>query len=93
MNSNRAQIELMNRIERHLILPAGAMPLNSYTRNFYLANSDAVVGTFVCGKKARKWVSSKFAAPHVKDSGCDIVNVRFDLPSDRISAVYCNGEA
>lgn len=89
----RAQVELMNRIERQLFLPAGAKPLSSYTRFYYDAGPDVVAGTFVRGQEGRRWVNSPLDAPGIKDGGCDIVNDRFDRPSNRITAVYCNGEA
>lgn len=88
---------LMARIESMIAMPRGASRLTLYDRYYAWENRDdgvrKVLGTYVRGPQGRRhWVNEN-ELPLVMDGGCDIVTLTYDLDTDRIERVECNGEA
>ena len=91
------QAAIMDRIEREVRLPAGAGPLGAYERYYALHQDDrgtrVVAAIYVRGgTPGRRWVEET-GQPMIADGGCDVIEVIYDLTTQRIQTVACNGVA
>ena len=99
MGTEAAQEGLMDRIERTVQLPKGASDLATYSRNYawhdehgvrtVRAVYDRLTGSRGAG---RRWVAER-DLPMVMDGGCGIVTLSYDLATQRITGMSCNGDA
>lgn len=55
------------------------------------SNADSVAAQAPAGK--RRWFASREGLPFINDGGCMQVNVEYDIPSQQITATFCNGYA
>jgi hypothetical protein len=99
--SNAAEQEaIMDRIERDIRLPDGAGPLAAYARSYaWQQRGDGVrkvvaVYENLTGAPAgrRRWVAET-DLPLVLDGGCGLISLSYDVATQRIEHVTCNGEA
>jgi hypothetical protein len=87
------QNALMDQIERTVTLPAGAAPLDRYTRFYTYERNGSVLGQYIAtrmlkdGPNGRRWIANMQT---ISDGGCNVVNVRFD-PNTATSKTWCNG--
>jgi hypothetical protein len=98
------QEAVMDLIERQVRLPRGARPLASYARFYaWQRRTDGVrkvVATYTGQSIAdvtgagpgRHWVAEN-ALPVVMDGGCGIISLSYDVATQRIEHVDCNGDA
>jgi hypothetical protein len=99
-----AQEALMDRIERDVRLPEGAGPLASYVRSYaWQQSGDGVrkvaavyVGEAIARQAkmapGRHWVALDML-PVIMDGGCAIISLTWDIATQRIEHVGCNGVA
>ena len=93
--------ELIGRIERQIVLPAGAGPLESYTRTYGRLDPDrgpprdgmiyGVLERIGDGPRVARWSEEPMAVP--ADGGCAVVTLTYNLARGRIERIACNGEA
>jgi hypothetical protein len=97
---------LMARIEARVRMPGGAEPLSRYARYYsWERRADGVrrvIGLYTTFRQAgilgldqppgRYWVTPE-QMPGIEDGGCGVVNVTYDVASDHIESVGCNGLA
>lgn len=93
--------ELIARIERQIVLPAGAGPLESYTRTYGRLDPDrgprrdgmiyGVLERIGDGPRVARWSEQPVSVP--ADGGCAVVTLTYNLARDRIERIACNGEA
>ena len=93
--------ELIAHIEQKIVFPAGAGPLEGYTRTY--SRHDPLRGPerdgYVYGVLERigdgprtaRWVEEP--PPPPADGGCAVVTLRYSIASDAIEDIRCNGEA
>ena len=86
---------IMNRIETIVVMPPDAAPLAVYGRYYaWEARDDGVqkvLATYVRREApGRHWVDQN-ELPLVMDGGCDIVTLTYDVATDRVDRVECNG--
>jgi hypothetical protein len=94
------QEAIMDRIERDVRLPQGASPLAAYSRSYaWQQRGDGVrkvvaVYENLTGAPTgrRRWVAET-DLPLVLDGGCGLISLSYDVASQRIEHVTCNGEA
>lgn len=84
----------MDRIERIVVLPAGAAPLTNYGRYYaWEQRTDGVrkvLAVYVFERQPqRHWVAQN-QLPLIMDGGCAIISVTFDVAAGRIEWVACN---
>jgi hypothetical protein len=93
------QEALMARIEARVVMPRGADPIAGYDRA-YAWDPDApaasrVIAIYVrvdANWVGRRWVAAD-ALPVVMDGGCSVVTLTYDVASDRVEQIGCNGYA
>ncbi len=88
--------KLIAHIESKLWMPPGAGPLFAYDRYYTASESNEhriVEGFFVRSGARRGAVYIVEKLPIVDDGGCDYVGVEFDVDSDAVTEISCNGEA
>jgi hypothetical protein len=94
------QQALMDRIEREVRLPRGAGPVASYAR-FYAWQQQrgdgvrkvvAVYENLTGAASGRRWVTER-EFPVIMDGGCGVVSLSYDVATQRIEHVSCNGLA
>ncbi|HEV7659718.1 MAG TPA: hypothetical protein VGO55_07720 [Allosphingosinicella sp.] len=97
--SDAEQQAIMDRIERAVRLPEGANPLASYERSYAWQQSEdgvrKVIGVYLGAggeSRGRRWVAQN-ALPMILDGGCGMITVEFDVATQRIEHVTCNGAA
>ena len=102
-----AEETLIVEIERSVVLPKGAFPLESYDRYYArgelgkeIENGEIISGVYL--RRSFDPGQARTTAHHLVDlselpmffdGGCDLVNVRYDTATKRVLAVFCNGEA
>lgn len=93
------QTAIMDRIERDIRLPEGALPLASYARYYaWQQRSDGlrkVIGVYVRLEDhtpGRYWVGED-GFPLIMDGGCSLIGLSYNVAEQRIEHVTCNGEA
>ena len=93
----QAQIELMDQIERQVRLPEGASPLATYARFYaWQQRGDAirkVVATYVAlgEPPGRRWVEET-DFPLIMDGGCSVITMSYNVTTQQVEHVSCNGE-
>jgi hypothetical protein len=90
---------IMDRIERDVRMPQEAGPLAAYHRYYaWRRRADGarkVVAVYVGargGNGERRWVAET-ALPVIDDGGCDVISLSYDVASQRIEQIGCNGYA
>jgi|GEM_PF-651760 len=86
-------------IERTVVMPQRARPIDAYDRNYALTGVGTVVGRYQlattrqppAGRK--RWFDDPADMPMIFDGGCTQVNVEYDLTTRKVVAVLCNGLA
>ena len=93
------QQAIMDRIERDIRLPEGALPLASYARYYaWQQRGDGVrkvIGVYVRLEghaPGRYWVGED-GFPLIMDGGCSLIGLSYNVGEQRIEHVTCNGEA
>lgn len=93
------QQAIMDRIEREVRLPEGADPLASYERSYAWQRPDdgvrKVIGVYLepdGESRGRRWVAEN-ALPMILDGGCGMITLSYDVATQRIEHVTCNGAA
>jgi hypothetical protein len=93
------QQAIMDRIERDVRMPQGAGALSSYSR-FYawhqgedgarkvVAHYENLTGA----APGRRWVTER-DFPLIMDGGCGVVTLSYDVATQRIEHISCNGYA
>jgi hypothetical protein len=89
---------LIQRIEKQLVLPPGTKPLEAYTRYYWgTASGERRIlgGTFLYrfGEAAGVRNGSEADVPQIKDGGCAVVHLEYDIQDGRTVSIFCNGEA
>ena len=99
MRPEVTQDALMDRIERDLRMPEEAMPLAAYNRYYaWQQRADGMrkVTAVYVGARGRNgerhWVAES-ALPVIDDGGCDVISLSYDVASQRIERIGCNGYA
>ena len=92
---------LIARIERQIVLPPGAGPLESYTRTYSRLDPDrgrpregmihGVLERIGDGPRVARWSEEPIMTP--ADGGCAVVTLRYRIASGQIEQIRCNGEA
>ena len=97
--ADAAQQALMDRIERDVRLPEGAGALATYARYYAWqqrpdgARKVVAVWQNLTGEPpARHWVTER-GFPVIMDGGCGVVSLTWDVATQRIEHIACNGEA
>jgi hypothetical protein len=81
-------------IEADLTMPAGAAPLDAYTRYYaYEPSSDSIVAVFLRGGEIGAKVVPRDALPMVLDGGCDVVRLRYSVAERQVIMIGCSGVA
>jgi len=91
---------IMDRIEREVRLPEGADPLASYERSYAWEQREdgvrKVIGVYLSPdageSRGRRWVAEN-ALPMIVDGGCGMIRLGYDVATQRIEYVTCNGVA
>lgn len=91
------QQAIMDRIERQIRLPEGADPLASYERSYAWQQREdgtrRVIGVYLIldgESRGRRWVAEN-ALPMIVDGGCGMIRLSYDVATQRIERVTCNG--
>lgn len=93
---------LLDKIEQQVTIPpyqSGdfTLALGEYDRYYAYDNWGNVLGIYIASGSetrpgSRKWVPLA-ELPIILDGGCGIVNIEFDLLSQKVVSTYCNGLA
>ena len=93
--------ELIARIEAQVVMPAGADPIERYTRTYSRHDPSrgperpgmvyGVIERVGDGPRIARWSEEPVMAP--ADGGCSVVTLRYSVARDRIEEIRCNGEA
>lgn len=84
-------------IEAKLTLPRKAFPLSSYVR-YYTGRIEKghriLLGSFLHRpKSAGVRIISKDKMFYVYDGGCSVVTLKYDIDTNMLLSLFCNGEA
>jgi len=97
--ADAGQQAIMDRIEREVRLPEGAGALSSYARYYAWqqrpdgARKVVAVWQNLTGEApVRHWVTER-EFPVIMDGGCGVVSLTWDVATQRIESVGCNGYA
>ncbi len=89
----------MERIERDVRLPAGADALYSYSRFYAWQEREdgvrkvvAVYQNLTPAPRGGRWVTED-ELPLISDGGCGVISLSYDVATQRIEHVSCNGLA
>lgn len=93
-NPESREEALMASIEAAVTLPPGAADLQAYSRVYTWAEGGRKVRAVYERVEApgRRWVPES-QLPLIMDGGCGVVTLVFDVTSNRVEAISCNGEA
>lgn len=83
----------MNRIEARIVMPSGAEPISNYTR--YYGWADQAHRTIQAvyelgGERTSIWLPSERMMA-IEDGGCSIVTFTYDVTTDEVEGLVCNG--
>ncbi|WP_177204002.1 hypothetical protein [Sphingobium sp. AP50] len=95
-SSKRESEELMAKIETKIAMPQRAWPLKDYSRYYYWASDTdhrKVYGVLSMDRKPGRWWVEVDEAPQIMDGGCSVISLTYDVLSDRVVSIFCNGEA
>ena len=90
-------LALVRRLESRLKMPKGAFPIDTYVRYYALDRTNThqkIRGKFIYDPNnagVRLVVLNKI--PQVKDGGCSVLTIEFDLDRNRMTAFYCNQDS
>ena len=93
---------LVEKIEKQVFTRKADLDLRRYVRLYSHDGPDNVNGTYFyegIGGLPSKWRSGKRywvepnAIPIVSDGGCAVINVLYNIPSETLVFVSCNGDA
>jgi len=90
-NAQTSLPDVIGSLEWNLMMPEGAAALRAYTR-YYAERDGMLIGIFVRGEDGIRIVSGG-ELPLIIDGGCSVVNLRYNLDTQRLAAIFCNGEA
>jgi hypothetical protein len=97
--ADAGQEAIMDRIEREVRLPQGAGALSTYARYYaWQQRPDgtrkviAVWQNLTGEAPGRHWVTER-EFPMIADGGCGVVSLTWDVATQRIESVGCNGYA
>ncbi len=88
---------IMNAIERQVVLPPGAQPLDLYARFYADGPGGEVTGVYVglpppeWPHGTRQWVRSIDDLPMIDDGGCSVIGLVYDPLKRTLRDVGCNG--
>src|SRR4051812_12266548 len=93
----RPKAEQVARLEKKLLLPAGAASLNKYGRYYWgetTRNGKVIYGSLLSlgGRKPGLVIADRPPGDRIMDGGCGVISVIYDLSKDSVSA-QCNGLA
>jgi len=96
-NLDAGQTAIVDRIEREIRMPRGAEPLASYARYYAwqqgTGSSRTVLGSFMVGsdwQPGRYWTDEN-RLPMLVDGGCSRVTLSYNVATERVREVNCNG--
>jgi hypothetical protein len=93
------------RLEAKVTLPAGASPMGAYVRYYAGTTKDgkqiirgvylvtAVVKDMHQDARPGVRIVTERDIPEIEDGGCHQVNVEYDVATDTITRIRCNGQA
>ncbi len=91
--------ELVAQLETKIKLPEGArFPLSKYSRYYtgvIINGLSGVLGELVLNDKSKgvHIVDSQDKFPGIVDGGCGIIHLSYDIRSNKITKIECNGLA
>jgi hypothetical protein len=83
-------------IERSVVLPRGAEPLEKYSRHYASVGDKAhrvIRGIYLLGDGTGVVITTAEKLPVVFDGGCSAITVEYDAVSSTFLEVSCNGDA
>ncbi len=83
-------------IERSVVLPHGAEPLENYSRHYASVGDKAhrvIRGIYLLGDGTGVVVTTAEKLPVLFDGGCSVITVEYDAVSTAFLEVSCNGDA
>ena len=95
----------IQRVEAKVTLPAGASPMNAYVRYYAGTTHDghqiirgvylvtAVVKDMHQDSRPGIRIVTERDIPEIDDGGCHQVNVEYDVATDTVTRIRCNGQA
>ena len=94
----------MDEIERTVRLPGRAGPLELYGRNYAFSGDGQVVAVYYSPSDdwgraryalagERRWHDWEGELPIIMDGGCSIVHITYEIATQHLLSVSCNGEA
>ena len=90
-------LDMIGKIESNIAMPKGARSLDAYARYYTMyaeKGSQILHGVFVLeSKQSGVHIVERSKMPGVFDGGCLVVNFKYDLATDRVIEVFCNGVA
>jgi hypothetical protein len=102
-SEHQHQAAVMNQIEKAVVLPSGAKPIENYARYYAAGSANKVMVVYVIPpdepqpyelrKGQRTWLTDYRLLPSINDGGCSVIEFSFDLQSSRVEHLLCNGEA
>ena len=93
---NSAKTADVDSLERTVKLPPGSYPIDAYARYYTvesISHRRMVLGYFVFGgpEPAGRYLHGSPVS--ISDGGCSVVTVYFDLKTQKVAGVSCNGLA
>ena len=88
---------IIDAIERRVVLPPGAQPLDRYARFYADGPGGEVTGVYVglpppeWPPGTRRWVERLGDLPIIDDGGCSVIGLVFDPAKRTLRDVGCNG--
>lgn len=88
---------IMDAIERQVVLPPGAQPLDRYARFYADGPGGDVTGVYVGQPPpewttgTRQWVDRLGDLPAIDDGGCSVIGLVYDPVRRTLRGVACNG--
>jgi hypothetical protein len=83
-------------IERSVVLPSGAEPLEKYSRHYASVGDKehrVIRGIYLLGDGTGVIITTAEKLPVVFDGGCSVITVEWDVLARAFLEVSCNGDA
>jgi hypothetical protein len=100
----RQHSQLMDQIEKQILMPAGSRPIAEYARYYAFDKKGRVIAIYTTWIEPddaslnlptgqRRWVSDEGHLPGISEGGCGVVEVLFDPATDEVKRAECNERA
>ena len=86
----------MDAIERSVVLPRDAEPLEKYSRHYASVGDRThrvIRGIYLLGDSTGVFITTAEKLPVAFDGGCSVIAVEYDALSGSFLEVSCNGDA